>query len=601
MNHQTIIYKFCQLCLHNHLFIVLILFFFNAPLFAQNTKNYYLLNQKVVAEKNELDSFANAGFAENIIQQWVYEGYLQAGIDSVILKESNVYWHLHKGAQYSEFIPDTFIMDGWERDALWKTLENGLNRKMSVAQFKNLAKKTIAHYNNNGYPFANLQLSKIYFLEKELHTTLQLFLGPYVIYDSIIINEELNIKKAFLYNFLNIHPGEPYNEQQILQIENKLRSLPFINILSPILISFNNNKASVILNINKNTINKVDAIAGFAPQSDNNNNKLLLTGQADIQLHNTIGAAEKFSLFWQSFLKNGQSLNSKLVLPYLPYIKFGSTLSFDLIKFDTTFLTTKPTIAINFRNKNNVLLSAFFSNETTSLISLDTNKLRVNQNFPSPNATNYKQYGISLENSVWSSFINPFWGYSYIFSGSFGTKKIIKDSRIVNMEFQNNGKNYSLYDSFPLSFNQFQIQIGGSKIWTLYSDKWVLYTNIEGKYIYTPQIFLNELFRLGGFKSLRGFDEQQFFADQYALTNVEIRYRYNQLSNFFAFCNAMAYKNNAQNFAGIKSDIPIGFGLGANINTGNTILSLVYAYGKQKNIPINFLRGKFHFGFVNYF
>ena len=82
---------------------------------------------------------------------------------------------------------------------------------------------------------------------------------------------------------------------------------------------------------------------------------------------------------------------------------------------------------------------------------------------------------------------------------------------------------------------------------------------------------------------------------------MELRYRFNDLSNAFLFVNGMYLKNESIQFSGNKEDLPYGFGLGANINTGNTVLSMAYGYGVQKGIPININQGKFHFGLVSYF
>jgi hemolysin activation/secretion protein len=55
----------------------------------------------------------------------------------------------------------------------------------------------------------------------------------------------------------------------------------------------------------------------------------------------------------------------------------------------------------------------------------------------------------------------------------------------------------------------------------------------SGAYISAPRVFQNELFQIGGFKMLRGFDEQSIFANQYHIALVELRLRFSQ--NSFAY------------------------------------------------------------------
>ena len=117
---------------------------------------------------------------------------------------------------------------------------------------------------------------------------------------------------------------------------------------------------------------------------------------------------------------------------------------------------------------------------------------------------------------------------------------------------------------------------------------------LSGKYLLE-----NELFRLGGQKSLRGFNELSLLATSYNYANVELRYLLAQNSFLFAFYNQgyLIY-----NVSQIKStDYPLGFGTGVNFETTLGILSVSYALGKQKNNPLNLRQGKIHFGITALF
>jgi len=46
---------------------------------------------------------------------------------------------------------------------------------------------------------------------------------------------------------------------------------------------------------------------------------------------------------------------------------------------------------------------------------------------------------------------------------------------------------------------------------------------------------------------------------------------------------------------------PFGFGAGFTFQTKAGLLSLSYAMGKQKNIPLDLQKGKIHFGITSYF
>src|SRR5690606_8937133 len=108
------------------------------------------------------------------------------------------------------------------------------------------------------------------------------------------------------------------------------------------------------------------------------------------------------------------------------------------------------------------------------------------------------------------------------------------------------------------------------------------------------RLYENELYRIGGFDLLRGFDEKSIAASAYSVFNVEYRYLIVRYSFIFIFCNQGFVQR--QTIMGRRFAAPLGFGSGINHETKAGILSFSYALGKQKNIPVNLQQGKIHFG-----
>jgi hemolysin activation/secretion protein len=117
--------------------------------------------------------------------------------------------------------------------------------------------------------------------------------------------------------------------------------------------------------------------------------------------------------------------------------------------------------------------------------------------------------------------------------------------------------------------------------------------------VYNRQLFFNDLYRIGGLKTLKGFDEQSIFADAFSIATLEMRYLFQQNSNFLLFFNGAWYQNTAASVR--QSDLPYGFGAGMNLETGAGVLSLYYAVGSEKGNPPQWRSAKLHFGLVNYF
>ena len=124
-------------------------------------------------------------------------------------------------------------------------------------------------------------------------------------------------------------------------------------------------------------------------------------------------------------------------------------------------------------------------------------------------------------------------------------------------------------------------------------------SQLNTAFIMNQNLFLNELFRIGGLKTLKGFDEQSIFANKYLIGNFELRYLFQQNSGFMIFWNGAWYENSV--LAKPIVDNPWGAGVGMNIETGAGVFSFYYALGKQLDNAMAFQQAKIHFGFTNFF
>ena len=122
---------------------------------------------------------------------------------------------------------------------------------------------------------------------------------------------------------------------------------------------------------------------------------------------------------------------------------------------------------------------------------------------------------------------------------------------------------------------------------------------VKGATFFNENIFVNELFRIGGIKTIRGFDEESIFASSYLIGSLEYRFILEQNSNIYLFYDyGVLEKNERENY---ESDTPYSFGAGISFETKPGIFSLSYALGSQFGAPIIFRTAKVHFGFTSFF
>jgi hemolysin activation/secretion protein len=112
-------------------------------------------------------------------------------------------------------------------------------------------------------------------------------------------------------------------------------------------------------------------------------------------------------------------------------------------------------------------------------------------------------------------------------------------------------------------------------------------------------LVLNEVFRIGGLNTLRGFNEESLFASSFVIGTLEWRYVFEKNAAAFLFFDAAYYERNIN--SGYFKDFPYGFGAGVNFETKAGIFNLAYALGSEQNNPIEIRNAKIHFGFVNFF
>lgn len=129
--------------------------------------------------------------------------------------------------------------------------------------------------------------------------------------------------------------------------------------------------------------------------------------------------------------------------------------------------------------------------------------------------------------------------------------------------------------------------------------RWVLLTRVLGGYIENSPLFFNELYRLGGLNTIRGFNQNFFFASRYAILTTELRVFLEPTTYFLVFADQgyMYYRLQTE----FSEDLPLGLGVGFSFASGQGVFNFVYALGKDQNQPFNFNLSKIHFGYVSRF
>lgn len=541
---------------------------------------YIKYKEKYKTEK-ELTKSVNA-----ILSDLRSQGYLLADIDSKKGDSLNKIYTLRIGQKFkwAKLKKGNANMDIMSKSGYSEKLYT--NKPFSYSQAARLIEKTITYYENNGYPFASLQLDSVTIEDNSLSAVLNVNKNKMIKIDSIIIKGDAKISKLFLYRYLGIRPQMLYSEASFRSMSKKIKQLPFLTEQRGQELRFYEKQNKLYLFLGKKNASQFDGIIGILP--DNKTGKTVFTGDVKIRLVNTIfRSGETFDLNWRRLQTQTQDFKGRVIYPYILGTPIGVDYALKIYKKDTSFIDVNNNIGLQyyFSGLNNV--KVFYKQRTASLLS--TTGLSAITVLPEYADVSTQSYGLGLSFEKLDYRFNPHKGFAININAQTGNKTIKKNSKINDLVYRNLQLRSTQYQSEG-DVNLF-IQVSGNNVVRLGAQ----YGTVFG----SAPVFKNELFRIGGLRTLRGFDEESIYASSFAIPTLEYRFLFGQNSHILLFAEGAWYENNSSGT--YTSDMPYSVGAGINFDTKAGIFSLNYALGSQKGNGLDVRSGKIHFGLTALF
>ena len=521
----------------------------------------------------------------NILLYFYESGYLTASYDSLCSDSNHLTAFLNSGEKYRLYELRTGNIDKNLLNEVGYKNKLFTDKAFNYTDLSRLCEKIIVFCENHAYPFASIRLDSIEIKNNLISASLNLEKNNKIIIDSIITNGNVKISQIYLTNYLGIKPGDDYNEEKIRKISIRLKELKFIKENKAFKVLFTKDKAQIELFLEKKKANQFDGIIGFS-QDNNNDGKLTLKGELHINLLNSFNRGELIDLKWRKLESKTQDLKFNFNYPYIFSSQFGIDYSIKFYKQDSTYFTLYNNFGLEYLFSGKNRLKVFMEVLNSSII--NTQGFESYSSLPEYADTKTTSYGLYWYKSNLDYIFNPRKGYEIEISGAIGEKKIEKNDSLPQ----------HLYDSLSLNSTQFNFH-AGARIFIPIFNRSTFLIQAKGAVIENENLFDNELFRFGGLKSLRGFDEESLKASFYSILLLEYRYIISQNSYINLFWNASYYEKDTHKE--FTNDTPWGFGAGISFETRLGIFSLIYSLGKQFNNPIEFSSAKVHFGLINRF
>jgi hypothetical protein len=397
-------------------------------------------------------------------------------------------------------------------------------------------------------------------------------------YDSLTVSPVGLVKSKYMAAYLNVKQNDLFSYDQVIGIDNAIQKMPFVRLSEPVQLQFANNLCNISFGLEKIKSNRFDAIIGFLPNQGSNSG-LRITGYADLHLDNLFKAGKSLTFQWQQF----QPLSQKLLLDYkhpnLFRSPLGVELQANLIRQDSAFLNT------------NLVFDVFYTRQKVevAILSNITSSRQLANPADTTNLPTIADYGMRLFglDFVYNNIANLLNGTSVMrlqTSVQFGSKTINKNPNLSE----------TVYDSIDLSTNQLQLNLEAAFNKRL-SRSFALNAQLHGGLVLnSDRLFVNDLLRLGGVQSLRGFNELELFVSSYGLARLEFRLLMSEASRLFLFYDQAFTYNEVDNYR----DAPLGFGAGIKLATAGGDLQLVYALGVSQQQSLSLDQSKIHLGYV---
>jgi outer membrane translocation and assembly module TamA len=424
-------------------------------------------------------------------------------------------------------------------------------------------------YQENGYPFAQASLLSYNFIGDTLVGQIALRPGPYVDFDSIVLKGYSKFSTNLLRYDLEFYKGKPYAESYLNELEKLVAQVEYLSFQRPPAVAFFKNKTTLFLYPKAIKGNQIDGVVGLntTPEGETS-----INGDFKLRLLNILNKGEDIELRWRRPDESVQELEIALQWPYLFKTPVWADVGFTIFRQDSSFVNTNFDGLLKYRLAQRSFLTGGINYRAS-------NALLSNSSNESPLASlttfNALKYVLGAEVYRLNRVLIPTKGYSFLVYGKTGQR--------TRQE---------------ASTNQIGWQIETQWLYNFYK-KMVLKTALNSQALIGENLFENELFRLGGLRTLRGFNEQSIFSSAYGVATVEYRYMIGEYDYLTLFSDIAYTEKRVQNE--LESNWLTGLGTGINFRTNGGIFSLFLAVGRSQDVNFDFRTTKVHFGYVNQF
>ena len=419
-------------------------------------------------------------------------------------------------------------------------------------------------YTDEGFAFNRVKTQFLGFENEIPKVEISIFKGDKRLINGFVLKGYTKVPKRFVKNLEKEFVGKKYDSENLLKINSRLENHPFVLLERTPQTLFTKDSTEIYLTLQKKKSNNFDGILGFG---NNDKQKISFTGSINLNLKNVFNGFESISLYWQRNQQSGQNFDLQTDIPYLFGSNVGANLNMNIYRQDSTFANVKFRPSLYYQLSAKQKIGARGNFEISSVLD-DT--------YTSGQDFSKKGVGVFYEFTEVSE--EPLFVYK---------TKLIAELDLLSSYYQNLDKTYQQNRYYLFAERNFHLK--GNHYFNIKAESAMLNSGGE--------VTTNELFRIGGYNSLRGFNEQSLYTDFYAFGGVEYRY----LVSNQAFFDVFGQLANVRNSTLKTTSKLYSFGVGFNFILPIGLMTFQVSNGQEFGNPFKFQDTKIHWGIVSKF
>ena len=530
------------------------LFFFCAfcGLINAQKKEYWLIDKETKTKKIVSDSAKAVKFLDSLTEN----SYFFTELKDVKKIENRTEIYYDKGPNFNNAnvkFSDSLVSE-------LKLSRNQLYTKNLDSLKKNINQK----YRNKGFAFNRVK-TKFQKMENGIPTVnISVVTASQRKIDAIVYKGYTRLPKQFVKALNREYVGKNYEDKNLVSMNQALQNHQFVTLEKPPQTLFTKDSTQVFLFMQKKKTNTFDGMIGFG---NDKTEKFTVNGTLNIQLKNMFNSFESIGVYWQRNPDKGQTFDMHTDIPYTFGSNVGLNVNVNIFRQESTFANVKFLPAVYYHLSPRQKLGIKGTFESSAILdSLYTG------------GRDYSKKGIGL------------W-YQYQ-EGSDIPLFIYKSNIRIEADFLK-----TTYDATQEKYDQIRYFLFAEHNFNLTGNHFLNIKAESALLSAKNELSTNELFRFGGWNSMRGFNEQSLISDFYAFAGAEYRYLVNDQAFFDLFAQYGQMSNKA---LGITPKL-YSLGLGFNFFLPVGLMSFQISNGNQFGNPFKFNEIKIHWGILSRF